>query len=115
MTVNFEQAGIKIEKEAEFSALRQSIARLLAPGQVEKFLSKLQGKDIRVREFEAVLAKSIPDQLDAELKKSGKGAEQLYRDLPVTDQGQIREFYLSSIEQVSTELRQKYKKIYQYY
>jgi hypothetical protein len=34
--------------------------------------------------------------------------------LPVSDQGQMREFYLSKIEEVEPALRVKFHKLYQY-
>jgi hypothetical protein len=35
--------------------------------------------------------------------------------LTVSDQAQIREFYLSRIEEIDADLRHKFKKLYQYY
>jgi hypothetical protein len=35
--------------------------------------------------------------------------------LTITDRAQMKEFYLSKIEEVGPELRAKYQKIYQYY
>ena len=42
-------------------------------------------------------------------------AQGLYGTLPLSDQAQIREFYLSKLEEVSAELRTKFQKIYRYY
>jgi hypothetical protein len=42
-------------------------------------------------------------------------AQQLYQGLPVSDQAQMREFYLSKLEGVDIALRHKFKKLYQYY
>jgi hypothetical protein len=42
-------------------------------------------------------------------------ARQLYESLPVSDQAQMREFYLSKLEGVDVALRHKFKKLYQYY
>jgi hypothetical protein len=115
MKALFEQAGIKIEKEQEFQALRQSIERLLSPALIEKFFSKLEKKNVRIREFEKVLDLKLTEAVDETLAKSGKSAKQLYGAMPVTDQGQIREFYLTRIEEVSQELRHRYHKLYSYY
>ena len=41
--------------------------------------------------------------------------QQLYESLPVSDQAQMREFYLSKLETVDQALRHKFKKLYQYY
>jgi hypothetical protein len=115
MDALFEQAGIKVEKEQDFQTLRQSIERLLAPALIEKFLKRLEKKGIRIREFEKVLEQRVMEDVDETLKSSGKVAKQIYQGLPVTDQGQMREFYLTKIEEVNQELRQKFHKIYSYY
>jgi len=39
----------------------------------------------------------------------------LYQALPLSDQAQMREFYLSQLETVDIALRHKFKKLYQYY
>ena len=113
--MGFEQATIKIEKEATFAMLRASIERVLGAGSSEKFLKRLESRGIRIRDFDRVLDKQVLDAIDAELKKSGKTAKSLYQDLPVSDQAQMREFYLSKIEQVDTTLRHKFHKVFQYY
>jgi hypothetical protein len=46
---------------------------------------------------------------------SGLSAWQLYQALPLSDQAQMREFYLSKLETVDIALRHKFKKLYQYY
>ena len=46
---------------------------------------------------------------------SGKTAQQFYDALAVTNQAQIREFYLTALEAVDLPLREKYKKLYRYY
>jgi hypothetical protein len=113
--VSFEQATIKIEKEATFSELKASIERVLAAGNVEKFLKRLDSRGIRIRDFDVVLSKQALDAVDSTLKKAGKTAKGLYGDLVVSDQAQMREFYLSKLEKVDVELRHKFKKVFQYY
>jgi hypothetical protein len=115
MTVGFEQAVIKIEKEATFAELRASIERALAAGNSEKFLKRLNSSGIRIRDFDRVLEKQVLEAVDGELKKAGKTARSLYEALPVSDQGQMRELYLSKLETVSIALRHKFKKLFQYY
>ncbi len=115
MKALFEQAGIKVEKEQEFQALKQSIERLLSPALIEKFFGKMEKKSVRIREFEKVLDLKLMEAVDETLAKSGKSAKELYGSLPVTDQGQVRELYLTKIEEVNQELRQKYHKLYSYY
>jgi hypothetical protein len=115
MDALFEQAGIKVQNEQDYSTLKSAVERLLGSAQLEKFLKKLESKSIRIREWEKVLEKRVIEDLDETLKKSGKSAKQLYDALPVTDQGQMREFYLTRIEEVDPATRQKFHKIYSYY
>jgi len=115
MTVGFEQATIKIDKEATFQELKGSIERVLAVGNVEKFLKRLDSRGIRIRDFDLVLGKQALDAVDSALRKSGKTAKGLYGDLTISDQAQMREFYLSKLEKVDIELRHKFKKVFQYY
>jgi hypothetical protein len=115
MDALFEQAGIKIKNEQEFQALKLAVERLLAPAQVERFLKRLDSKNIRIREWEKVLEKRVVEDLDESFKTSGKSSKQLYEALAMTDQGQMREFYLTRIEEVDPATRQKFHKLYSYY
>ena len=115
MNVGFEQATIKIGKEAPFGELKASIERVLAAGNVERFLKRLERRGIRIRDFDVVLSAKVLDVMDAELNKAGPTAKSLYGELTVSDQAQMREFYLSKLEKVDIELRHKFKKIFQYY
>ena len=47
--------------------------------------------------------------------KLGANTQAEYDRLTDGDQGQIREFYLASLEQVEVPLRDKYFKLYAYY
>jgi hypothetical protein len=109
--VSFEQAGIKVEKEIEFRQLKDSLIRIFAAGKIEDFLKQLQKKGIRIRDFDLVLASGALEKVDDQLT----GARKLYETLSPGDQGQIREFYLSKIEEVDSGLRTKYQKLYRYY
>jgi len=102
----FEQAAIKVEKTQEFAALRAAIEQAFRPEKVEQFLKQLDRKGIRVRDLDAVLAKRV-------LQESN--AQQLYQALTLSDQAQLREFYLSKLETVAQALRHKFKTLYQYY
>jgi hypothetical protein len=107
----FEQATIKVEKEKEFGELKAAISRAFAPEAVEKYLKKMASVGLRIRDFDLVLAKRVLEQVGA---LSGS-AKDLYAALTVTDQAQMKEFYLSKIEEAGPELRAKYQKLYQYY
>ena len=113
--MGFEQAAIKVQKEKEFGELKAALGRIFASEKAEQFLSKLQKKGIRIRDFDLVLASGVLEQLDDELAKRGNDARKLYRELAGSDQAQIREFYLSKIEEVEPELRGKFQKLYRYY
>jgi hypothetical protein len=111
MTVNFQQAAIKVEKAQEFSKLQAAVEHVFLPEKAESFLKQLDRKGIRVRDFDAVLAQRILESV----REPGLNARQLYEALPVSDQAQMREFYLSKLEGVDVALRHKFRKLYQYY
>ena len=113
--MGFEQATIKVEKETEFEELKSAIDRAFDAAKVEKFLKYLQSSGIRVRDWDSLLARQVIERADDSLAKSGKAALSLYRTLTVSDQAQMREFYLSKIELVDASLRHRFKKLYQYY
>ncbi len=108
----FEQATIKVEKVEEFGKLQAAVEQAFLTAKAERFLKQLDRKGIRVRDFEAILAARL---LEDAAGDSGLNARQLYQELPVSDQAQMREFYLSKLEGVDVALRHKFKKLYQYY
>ncbi len=111
MTVAFEQAAIKVEKQQEFGRLRSAIEQAFLPEKVEQYFKQLDRKGIRIRDLDAVLAQRV---LEA-FSEPGVNAQQLYESLTLSDQAQMREFYLSKLEAVEVGLRHKFKKLYQYY
>ena len=113
--VGFEQAGIAVERPEQFGALRSSVERVFSPANVESFLKKLVSNSVNVRDFETVLNKKLFEQVDKTLSASGTTALALWQQLTVADQGQMREFYLTHLEELDLALRQKYSKIYRYY
>ncbi len=106
--MGFEQATIPIEKKREFEQLHDAIDRLFTPPLAEKFLGSLKSKGINVRQFDRVLADKLIDRND---KQVGSAAA-LYEELTLTDQAQLREFYLERLEKISGELRHKFSTIY---
>ena len=88
-----------------FGAVKQAIAGAFAPAAVEKFLTAVQRAGMRVRDFEKVVTAG----------KLGAATAAEYAKLSNGDQGQIREFYLASVEKVEVKLRDKHFKIYAYY
>jgi hypothetical protein len=109
----FEQATLKVDNEQEFQELRGAIDRALGADLVAKFLKQMESSGVRIRDFDAVLAKGVFEKGDKSLAKKQAGS--LYQSLTVSDQSQIREFYLSRIEQVEPALRTKFQKLYRYY
>ena len=107
----FEQAAIKVQKEQEFAKLQAAVEQAFQPEKVERFLKQLDGKGIRVRDFDAILAQRVLEGFT----EPGLNVRQLYESLPVSDQALMREFYLSKLETVEQPLRHKFKKLYQYY
>jgi hypothetical protein len=108
----FEQAAIKVEKEREFSDLKVAIEKAFAADRIAKFLKVLDGRGIRVRDLDSVFG---ADAIDRAAGDKVGTARSLYESLPVSDQAQVREFYLSKIEEVDPALRAKFHKLYQYY
>jgi len=110
--VGFEQAAIKIEKVEEFAQLQRAIEEALSPEKVRGFLKRLDRGGIRIRDFDTVLATKM---LEAATRPADLSARRLYGALTLSDQGQMREFYLSKLEQVDVPLRHEFHKIFQYY
>ena len=107
----FEQAAINVEKQQEFAGLQAAIEQAFLPEKVERFLKQLDRKGIRIRDFDKVLTERVLEGFGA----AGLDAQKLYKALTLSDQAQMREFYLSKLETVDTALRHKFKKLYQYY
>jgi hypothetical protein len=110
----FEQAAIKVAKPEEFTKLRSAVEHAFRPEKVDRFFKQLDRKGIRVRDFDAVLASRAFEEVVGR-DDFGASAWQIYQTLPLTDQAQTREFYLSKLENVELGLRHKFKKLYQYY
>ena len=108
----FEQGVIKVEKEREFGDLKAAIEKVFTADRVAKFLKVLAGRGIRVRDLDALFA---ADAIDRAAGDKAGTARSLYGLMPVSDQAQVREFYLSKIEEVDPALRAKFHKLYQYY
>ena len=110
--MSFEQATIKIEKVEQFQELQRAVEKAFSPETVKRFLKSLQRGKIRIRDFDAIL---VTKTLEAMTGQADFSARRLYGALTLSDQAQMREFYLSKLETVDTELRHKFKKLYQYY
>jgi hypothetical protein len=107
----FEQATIGVVREREFSKLKGAIEKAVAGQQAAMFLKALSTCRVQIRNLEAVL---VANALDEAAGNKAGTARALYDSLPVSDQAQVREFYLSKIEEVDPALRAKFHKLYQY-
>jgi len=111
----FQKALIAIENPEAFGALRSTIERVFAADRVERFLKRLVKRGVSVRNFDHVMDKHVFEEVDETLSSSGKTARSLYDSLPLSDQAQMRELYLTALESIELGLREKYAKIYRYY
>ena len=113
--IPFQQPTLGVEKPEEFAQLQSALDRVFATGSVERLLRLLQRKGIPIRDFDRVLREKLLEQADKALGSSGKSARQWYDAVSVSDQAQIREFYLTALEAVDLSLREKFKQLYRYY
>ena len=111
--VSFQPVAIRVEKEKEFEDLKGTIDRAFGSERVERFLKQVRKRGARVRDLEAILARGVFEKVDRTQAKLG--AQNLYQALTVSDQAQMREFYLSRVEEVGPELRRKFQQLYRYY
>jgi hypothetical protein len=109
--MGFEQATIPIANAEAFGHLKDLVEKALQPANAAKLLAGVAKQGLVVWNVNEVLAKSLLE------KAAGMGvgqAQKWYRELPLSDQAQVRELYLTRVEQVDPELRQKYKKAFRY-
>ena len=94
-----------IGDQGTFAEVKRAVETSFASGNVAAFLKSVQKHALRIRDFESVLrAGSLGTQTAA-----------LYGKLTSGDQGQIRELYLASLEQIDLALRNKFFRLYAYY
>jgi hypothetical protein len=110
--VSFEQGVIKVENEREFGDLKAAMEKSFAADRVTKYLKELESRKLRVRDLDAIFAADAIDRVTGLQRGT---ARSLYGSLPVSDQAQIREFYLSKLEEIVPSVRAKFHKLYQYY
>jgi hypothetical protein len=100
-----EQAIIPVTNPKTFGAVRATIENAFSAPRIKDFLKSIERAGLRIRDFESVLVKG----------KLGSSAAIEYAALGNADQGQIREFYLATLEKVPADLRVKFYKLYAYY
>ena len=101
----FEQAAIAVKDQQSYSRLHGLLDAAFDARDVEVLLNRVVRGRLPIRDFESVLERGF----------LGQEAIQLYKALPVSDQGLTRERYLRLVEKVPRELRQQYFKAYAYY
>ena len=102
--MKFEQALIAVQDEQRFAQVRTRISAAFDVRDVDVFLSLVSRAKLRIRDFEAILARGL----------LGKETAGVYAALPVSDQALTREHYLQQVETVPQELRKRYLKVYTY-
>jgi hypothetical protein len=100
-----QQAVLTVTDPATFTAVQGAVDQSFSAAKVESFLKSLKSAGLRIRDFEKVLKAG----------KLGPSTQAQYGKLDNSDQGQIREHYLASLEKVDLDLRDKYFKLYAYY
>ena len=105
MSTTYQQAVLTIQDPDTFQAVRASVASAFSTARAADFLKSVDRASLRIRHFEEVLGKGL----------LGDSTASEYNRLAPADQGQIREFYLASLEHVSLDLRDRFFKLYAYY
>ena len=105
MSTTYEKPEMIVADLPVFNAVKAAIESSFSSSKASEFFKSLSRAGLRVRDFEAVLKQGLlGSNTAAEYDRLGNG-----------DQGQIREFYLASLEKVAPELREKFFKLYAYY
>ncbi len=102
---NFEQPVLPIANPQSFKSVHAAIEEAFSSAKVAAFMQTLARRGLRIRNFEAILSNGL----------LGPAAKAQYNDLGTADQGQIREFYLASLEKVPADVRARFFKLYAYY
>ena len=114
----FKQATIPIQNAVAFDELKGMVEEVLQ--RPERLLRLLTRRRVTVREFERIAAQNLLEKVQddrgwlARLAGSPRGgrAAKLYGSLPVTDQAQFREYYLTRVEQIGDDLRGRYREAF---
>ena len=109
--MQFAQAQIEVQNQQVLDELKRAVENALV-ARTDEFLQLVKRFGLHVREFEKVLKEHVFEQLPG--AKQARTSEDLYSELRASDQGLIREFYLTRIEEIPVELRTKYSKLFRY-
>ena len=105
MSTIYEKPDLMVADPPVYNAVKAAIESSFSSSRAAEFFKSLSRAGLRVRDFEKVLKQGL----------LGAGIAAEYGRLGNGDRGQIREFYLASLEQVAPELREKFFKLYAYY
>ena len=105
MSSVYEKPVMPVGDPVVFNAVKGAIESSFSSSRAAEFFKSLSRAGLRVRDFEKVLKRGL----------LGSATAGEYNRLENGDQGQIREFYLASLERVTPELREKFFKLYAYY
>ena len=105
MSATYQQPVLPISDPQAFGVVKSAIESSFSSNRVADFLKSLERSKLRIRDFETVLGNGV----------LGEATTAQYSRLDNSDQGQIRELYLASLERVAPELREKFFKLYAYY
>jgi hypothetical protein len=105
LSTTYQQPVLTISDPETFNAVKTAVDTSFSSSRVADFLKSLERSKLRIRDFETVLGKG----------NLGAATAVEYAKLGNSDQGQIRELYLASLERVAPELREKFFKLYAYY
>ena len=115
----FNQATITIQNSAAFEELKGMVEKVLER-RPERLLRLLTRRRLNVRQFERIAAQSLLERVQddrgwlARLTSPPAGGRvaALYGSLPVSDQAQFREYYLTRVELIGDELRGRYREAF---
>jgi len=107
----YTQALIAVENKAAYAQLKAAIENAVGSC-ADDFLHLVKRAGLKVRQFEELLDRRVFEQVRG--TQTTGACQQLYRELGQSDQGMIREFYLTSIEEIPVELRARYSSLYRY-
>jgi hypothetical protein len=107
----YTQAPLEIANQPLVGQLKSAVENALVTRR-DEFLQLVKRFGLQVREFEQLLEQHVFEQLPG--TQVNRPCEELYRELGPSDQGLIREFYLTKIEEIPVELRAKYLRLFRY-
>jgi hypothetical protein len=105
LSAGYQQAVLEVADPQTFGTVRGAVESSFSSARVADFLKSVERGGFRVRDFASVLKAG----------KLGASTAGEYGKLGNSDQGQIRELYLASLEKVAPDVREKFFKLYAYY